>query len=147
MAPRIALIIGTGLGRLLGLLGIDTFGTWPAALRIGLALMFLLTGVAHFGLGRRDGLIAMVPPRLPRPDLLVTITGILELVGAAGLLVPATYRAAAACLALLLVVMFPANIYAARAHVLVAGKAETPIPQRTALQIIFLAAALIVALA
>jgi uncharacterized membrane protein len=147
MAPLIALIIGTGLGRLLGLLGIDTFDTGPAALRIGLALMFLLTGIAHFGLGRRDGLIAMVPPRLPRPDLLVTITGILELVGAAGLLLPATYRAAAVCLALLLVVMFPANIYAARARVLVAGKPETPIPQRTALQIVFLAAALTVALA
>ncbi|MFI5889373.1 hypothetical protein ACIA5D_04550 [Actinoplanes sp. NPDC051513] len=35
--------------------------------RAGLALMFVLTGLAHFGLGRRNDLIAMVPPSLPAP--------------------------------------------------------------------------------
>ena len=109
--------------------------------------MFLLTGLAHFGLGRRAGLVAMVPPRLPRPELLVTVTGVLELAGAAGLLLPPTYRLAAACLALLMLAMFPANVYAARHHVDLAGKPATPLPLRTALQVLYVAAALTVALA
>ncbi len=59
-------------------------------------------------------MIAIVPPRLPAPALLVTITGVLELLGAVGLLIPATRVAAAVCLFLLMVAMFPANVYAAR---------------------------------
>jgi len=145
MAPLITLIAGTGLARLLGLAGVDALDGWLPALRVGLALMFVLTGLAHFGLGRRDGLIAMVPPGLPRPDLLVTITGGLEFAGAVGLLLPATYRLAAACLALLLLAMFPANVYAARHQVALAGKPATPLPLRTAQQVIYVAAAVTIA--
>lgn len=147
MAPLITLFAGTVLARLLGLLGVDALDGWLPALRVGLALMFVLTGLAHFGLGRRASLIAMVPPRLPRPELLVTVTGVLELAGAAGLLLPATYRLAAACLALLMLVMFPANVHAARHQVDLAGKPATPLPLRTALQVLYVAAALTVALA
>jgi uncharacterized membrane protein len=147
MAPLVTLLAGTVLARLLGLLGVDVLDGWLPALRVGLALMFVLTGLAHFGLGRRAGLVAMVPPRLPRPDLLVTVTGALELAGAAGLLLPATYRLAAACLALLMLAMFPANVFAARHHVDLAGKPATPLPLRTALQVLYVAAALTVALA
>jgi hypothetical protein len=67
MAPLITLIVGGALARLAGLLGVDALDGWRPALRVGLALIFLLTGLAHFGLGRRAGLIAMVPPRLPGP--------------------------------------------------------------------------------
>ena len=147
MAPLITLIAGTALARLLGLLGLDPLDGWVPALRVGLALMFVLTGLAHFAPRRRAGLIAMVPPRLPRPDLLVTVTGALELAGAAGLLLPATYRLAAACLALLMLAMFPANVYAARHHIDLAGKPATPLPLRTVLQVVFVAAAATVALA
>ncbi|MET8146969.1 DoxX family membrane protein [Actinoplanes sp. NPDC049668] len=146
MAPLITLVGGTGLARLLGLLGVDALDGWLPALRAGLALMFVLTGLAHFGLGRRADLIAMVPPRLPRPDLLVTATGVLELAGAAGLLLPATYRLAAACLALLMVAMFPANIHAARRRVTLGGKQVTPLLPRTALQLLYIGAALTIAL-
>lgn len=146
MAPLVTLLTGTVLARLLGLLGVDALDGWLPALRVGLALMFVLTGLAHFGLGRRAGLVAMVPPRLPRPELLVTVTGVLELAGAAGLLLPATYRPAAACLAVLMLAMFPANVYAARHRMELAGKPATPLPLRTALQALFLAAALTVAL-
>ncbi|GAA3902911.1 DoxX family protein [Actinoplanes auranticolor] len=147
MAPLVTLFAGTLLARLLGLLGVDALDGWLPGLRVGLALMFVLTGLAHFGLGRRASLVAMVPPRLPRPELLVTVTGVLELAGAAGLLLPATYRLAAGCLALLMLVMFPANVHAARHHVELAGKPATPLPLRTALQAVFVAAALTVALA
>ena len=57
--------------------------------------MFVMTGVAHFVNPLRRDMIAIVPPRLPAPALLVTITGVLELLGAVGLLYPPTRMAAA----------------------------------------------------
>lgn len=144
MAPLIALVAGTAAARLAGLLGVDALDGWHPALRIGLALMFVLTASAHF-LSRRADLIAMVPPRLPRPDLLVTLTGVFELAGALGLLLPATARAAAAGLALLMLAMFPANVSAARRGLTLAGRPVTPVGVRTALQVVFVAAALAVA--
>jgi uncharacterized membrane protein len=146
MAPLIALVTGFVAARLAGLLGVDALDGWEPALRVGLALMFLLTGLAHFT-GRRAELIAMVPPRLPRPDLLVTLTGVLELAGAAGLLIPATAPLAAAGLALLMLAMFPANVSAARRRLTLGGRPVTPLPARTALQILFVAAATAVAVA
>jgi len=82
----------------------------------------------------------MVPPTIPRPDLAVTTTGILELLGAAGLLLPATAPAAAACLAVLLIAMFPANVRASRERLKIGGSAATWLPLRTVLQIVFIAA-------
>jgi uncharacterized membrane protein len=64
--------------------------------------MLGLTGIAHFAPAMRADLVAIVPPRLPAPGLLVTSTGVLELLGAVGLLLPVTRTAAAACLLLLL---------------------------------------------
>ncbi|QKW12097.1 DoxX family membrane protein [Verrucosispora sp. NA02020] len=144
MAPLIALVAGTALARLAGLVGISVLDGWHPALRVGLAVMFVLTGIAHFT-GRRRDLIEMVPPRLPRPDLLVTVTGVLELVGALGLLVPATARWTAAGLAVLMLAMFPANVSAARRGLSLGGRPVTPLGVRTALQVVFLAAAVAVA--
>ncbi|MGW0215961.1 DoxX family protein [Micromonospora chokoriensis] len=141
MAPLIALLVGSTLARLAGLAGISALDGWHPALRVGLALMFTLTAAAHFVGRRRTDLIAMVPPRLPRPDLLVTATGVLELIGAIGLLVPGTARVAAAGLALLMLAMFPANVSAARRRLTLAGRPVTPLAQRTALQLVFVAAA------
>ncbi len=140
MAPLLALLIGFGAARLAGLLGVDPLDSWHPALRVGLALMFTLTGVAHFAAKRRGDLIAMVPPTLPRPDLLVTVTGVLELAGAVGLLIPVTAAWAAAGLALLLLAMFPANVSAARRGLTLAGQPVTSLGPRTALQVLFLAA-------
>ncbi len=50
--------------------------------------MFVLTGIAHFAPPLRGDLIAIVPPRLPAAGLLVGITGVLELLGAAGCCYP-----------------------------------------------------------
>ncbi|MET8306493.1 DoxX family membrane protein [Micromonospora sp. NPDC005173] len=144
MAPLIALVVGTALARLAGLAGITALDGWHPALRVGLAVMFVLTGVAHFVGQRRAGLIAMVPPALPRPALLVTLTGVLELVGAVGLLVPATARLAAAGLGLLMLAMFPANVSAARRGLTLAGRPVTPLGPRTALQIVFVATAAVI---
>ncbi|MFC4020626.1 DoxX family protein [Micromonospora sp. GCM10011542] len=144
MAPLIALVVGTALARLAGLAGATALDGWHPALRVGLALMFVLTGAAHFGAARRNDLIAMVPPGLPRPDLLVTVTGVLEIVGAVGLLVPATAPWAAAGLGLLMLAMFPANVSAARRGQTLGGRPVTRLGRRTALQIVFVATAAVI---
>lgn len=130
MAPLIILIVVALVVRL--------FRDWPTALRGGLAAMFTTTGVAHF-IGMRAELVRMVPPDLPAPELLVSVTGVLELAGAVGLLIHRTAPWAAAGLTAMLVAMFPANVYAAVNHVTTAW--EDQLVPRTILQLVFLAAA------
>src|SRR5215467_7852939 len=113
MLPLIVLVISTLLLRVIGAAGVGLLNSWTWCLRGGLALMFLFAASAHWG-KRRGDLIAMVPPILPRPDRIVSATGVLEILGAVGLLIPAMAPVAAACLTVLLVALFPANIRAAR---------------------------------
>jgi uncharacterized membrane protein len=139
MAPLIVLIVGSAMFWLAGQLGVTMFRHTSAVLRTALGLMFLLTASAHWGKRRRD-LIRMVPPIFPRPDLLVTATGVLEILGAIGLFIPGTAEAASICLALLLIALFPANIHAAREKLTIAGQPVPGIPMRTGIQIVFVAA-------
>lgn len=141
MIPLLALIAGSAVLRLIGLAGVDALDGWQPALRGGLALMLVLTGTQHFRPGWRQDMIAMVPPALPRPDLLVTLTGVLELAGAVALLIPPLAPYAAAGLALLMLAMFPANVSAARRGLSLGGRPVTPLPLRTAMQVVFVAAA------
>jgi uncharacterized membrane protein len=141
MAPFIVLVGSFVLLRLAGWVGVDALDETSLPLRISVAAMFLLTATAHWGKKRPD-LIRMVPAWMPRPDLAVTLTGILEIAGAIGLLVPATAPYAAVGLALLLIAMFPANVHAARANLALGGRPVTPLPQRTVLQLVFVSAVL-----
>ncbi len=145
MAPLIALVLGTLAARLVGWLGAAYVGSWPAAVAVGLAAMFLVTGIAHFVNPLRRDLIAIVPPRLPAAGLLVTVTGVLELLGAVGLLHPPTRPAAAISLGLLMLAMFPANVYASRMPS-PPKSMTTQLPLRTVEQIVFVGAALVVGL-
>ena len=142
MFPLIVLVISTLLLRVIGAAGVGLFNTWTWCLRGGLALMFLLTASAHWGKQRGD-LVAMVPSAFPRPDLIVTATGLLEILGAVGLLIPAIAPVAAACLAMLLISLFPANIRAAREGLTIGGRPATALPLRTILQLVFIAAVLV----
>jgi uncharacterized membrane protein len=144
MAPLIALLAGSMVARIVGWFGVEYVDTWVKAVAVGLAAMFVLTGVAHFVPPLRGSLIAIVPPRLPAPALLVSVTGVLEFLGAAGLLLPATRVAAAVCLLLLMLAMFPANVYAARMPN-PPKSMTTRLPLRTAEEIVYLAAAVVVA--
>jgi len=144
MAVFLALVLGSLAARAVGALGVDYVDGWPQAIAVGLAMMFTMTGVAHFAPGMRRDMVAIVPPRLPRPALLVTTTGVLELLGAIGLLYPPTRVAAAACLFLLMLVMYPANVYAARMPN--PPKSMTSrLSLRTAEEVVYLAAAVVVA--
>lgn len=145
MAPLVVLFVVTGAIRTAGwLFDVAVIDSWVVAVRVGLAAMFVVTAIAHFAQPRRDALIAMVPPTLPSAPLLVTVTGVLELAGAVGLLIPASAPVAAGCLAVLMVVMFPANIRAARSS---GGIKTMPLPVRAVVQIVFVAACLVVVLA
>jgi uncharacterized membrane protein len=145
MAVIVALVVGTLGARVVGSLGVDYVDSWPQAIAVGLAAMFVMTGVAHFVPAMRRDMIAIVPPRLPAAGLLVTITGVLELVGAAGLLYPPTRVAAAVCLFLLMLVMFPANVYASTMSN-PPKSMTTRLDVRTVEEIVYLGAAVVVGL-
>jgi uncharacterized membrane protein len=145
MAVIVSLVLGTLAARLIGWLGVDYVDSWPQAVAMGLAVMFVMTGVAHFVPAMRRDMIAIVPPRLPAAGLLVTISGLLELLGAAGLLYPPTRVAAAMCLFALMLVMYPANVYAARMPN--PPKSMTSrLDVRTVEEIVYLGAAVVVGL-
>jgi len=116
---------------------------WWTALRVALTAMFLLTASAHWG-KRREDLIRMVPAALPRPDLLVTVTGICEILGAVGLLISRVAPVAALGLTLLLIAIFPANIRAAQQAITIGGRPATPLQARAVIQIVFLTATIAV---
>src|SRR6516162_4068398 len=138
MAPLILLVILVVVFWLAGRAGIALFQDPSFVLRAALGFMFLFTASAHWG-RRRPDLIRMVPPQLPHPHLLVTVTGILEILGAIGLFVPRTARAASICLALLLLALFPANIRAARQNLTIGGQHVLSWPIRGAIQLVFIA--------
>jgi uncharacterized membrane protein len=116
------------------------FGLMDVA-RWSLAAMLVVTGSAHF-VGLRQDMIAMVPPVFPRPDVIVTATGVLELLGAAALFWRGTRDLAGVALALLFVAMFPANIYAAQQGLSIGGKAAPSLATRLPEQLLFIALAL-----
>jgi uncharacterized membrane protein len=144
LAPLIVLISASALFCVFGLLGVHIFQSPSFVLRAALAVMFLLTASAHWG-RRRPDLIRMVPPVFSRPDLLVTITGILEILGAIGLVVASTGRIACLSLALLLICLFPANVRAAREHLTIGGRPVPSLPVRGIIQLVFIATLIVAA--
>jgi uncharacterized membrane protein len=54
--------------------------------------MFAFTAISHFYSRTRPDLVRMVPAGLPAPGLLVTITGILELLGQSACSSPRSQR-------------------------------------------------------
>ncbi|TXS04464.1 hypothetical protein EAO73_15625 [Streptomyces sp. col6] len=145
------LAVPTLVFRLLGALGVRRFATWRAAAVHGLAVLFVASGAAHFvpdGGGvmpSHDDLTAMVPPFVPLPHLVVYGTGVLELLGAAGLVRTATRPAAGVCLAALLVLMLPANVYAAVEDIPLGADPATPLWFRIPEQAVYIAVALLAA--
>ena len=83
-----------------------------AAALVALALAFVGAGAMHFAKPR--AFEAIVPPSLPAPRALVLVSGLAEIAGGVGLLVGPLRWAAGVGLVLLLVAVFPANLYMAR---------------------------------
>lgn len=99
--------------------------------------MFLFTGVAHFT-GARHSMAKMVPQAFGHAMALVYFTGVCEIAGAIGLLLPRFRNIAGICLILLLIAIFPANVKAARENMMVAGRPATALRLRTPLQLVFI---------
>src|SRR5687768_2046143 len=114
------------------------FVPWRDAVRIGLAVMFAFTAASHFSSLKHD-LAAMIPPPLTGALWVIYVTGVLEMAGGVGLLLARWRRLAGICLALLLVAMFPANIYAAMNGVTLGGEPASALWWRTPLQLFWLA--------
>jgi uncharacterized membrane protein len=87
----------------------------------------------------KHDLAQMIPSSFPRALLIVYISGVLELLGAAGLVLPQFRRLAGICLVALLVGMFIANVNAAQRGVTLRGKPPTPLWLRAPMQILFIA--------
>ena len=83
-------------------------GTRPTASLIVIALIFGTSGVLH--LLKPGPFMAIMPPWLPAHRELVLLSGVCEILGAIGVLVPATQVAAGWGLIALLLAVFPANI-------------------------------------
>ena len=80
--------------------------------RIGLGFVFLwffVGGIAHFAAADLEARI--VPPYVPWPYAAVYVSGVLELVGALGLLSSRTRRAAGWLLLALTIAVTPANVH------------------------------------
>lgn len=82
--------------------------TWPQRMRLAMAMALLMVGIDHLLTPGRY--LAMMPDYLPFPGQLVLFTGLCELAGAVGLLIPLLRRYAAIALAVYFVCVFPANI-------------------------------------
>src|SRR5215831_18364305 len=104
MITLVVLFVSLLVFRGLGILGLPLFLTWYDSALWGLSVMVLFTASAHFTSLKED-LIKMVPSFFPAPRQIVFATGLLEIAGAVGLLLPPVRTAAGICLALLFVAM------------------------------------------
>ncbi|MGW4473666.1 DoxX family protein [Nonomuraea sp. NPDC004354] len=140
----IVLAASTLVFRLLGALGVSRFHTWAASAAHGMAVMLVVAASAHFVpegvtvMPNHADMVGIVPPFVPFPSLMVYVTGVLELLGALGLVIPSTRWAAGIALALLFVLLLPANIYAAVTGIPFGGKAATPLWQRIPEQVLYI---------
>jgi uncharacterized membrane protein len=88
------------------------FGIYPPLSgRIGVALLFAFTGVGHFL--KQDEMMEMLPLWVPARRAVVYASGIFELLGAIGVLIPASAHVVGIALCIFLVAATPLNIYAA----------------------------------
>ena len=103
-----------------------------------LAFFFIAAGINHFV---HPGVyVRIVPPWLPVPALLVQVSGICEVLGGIGVLVPNARRFSGVGLIALLVAVFPANVQMAQHPELYAGIAAAPVFYiRLPLQVILIA--------
>lgn len=115
----------------------DVAETVILVLRVVLALVFVGMGISHFVPSVRRGMRAMIPPTLrrrglPSPAVLVAFTGVCEMAGGVGLVLPWQLVGAewmrwvvGVLLVAFLIAVFPANAYAA-SHPEKFGRAAFP---------------------
>jgi uncharacterized membrane protein len=93
--------------------------TARTALRCLLALVYIVVGIAH--VRSPTGFLQITPEWVPYPAQVILISGMCEVAGAIGLMIPRLRYAAGIGLALYAVVVFPANIKHAMEGIAVGG--------------------------
>jgi uncharacterized membrane protein len=116
-----------GLLYLPAVFGVRFLPTHRAKMRVALGISFVIAGILHFIIP--NTFLLLVPPFLPLRLEAVYVSGIFEILGGVGLMIPRLERASAFGLIALLIAVFPANIYMALANVQVGGYMNSPIYQ------------------
>src|ERR1700761_7328654 len=81
---------------------------WSA---VAMGVFYVVAGTAHFAVTQIY--MRAMPGYLPEPRALVLVSGVAEIAGGVGVMLPTTRRAAAWGLVALLVAVFPANVWMA----------------------------------
>src|SRR5688572_27390652 len=110
MEPLIVLLTAFGISAL-ALKLIQGYCDFQLAGKIAMAAMLVFTALGHFMF--TEGMSLMLPEIIPFKIELVYLTGVLEILFAVGLLIPLYAEITALMLIGFLVLMLPANIYAA----------------------------------
>ncbi|MES2827143.1 MAG: hypothetical protein V4687_03280 [Bacteroidota bacterium] len=79
--------------------------------RIAMSVMLFFTAGGHFAFSK--GMEMMVPPFIPFKRTIVYLTGIIEIAGAIGLLIPNVQKLVGLLLIAFFIILLPANVYAA----------------------------------
>lgn len=115
MKPLILLISVFAIGYVISLLRKKGKPNIPFLARIAMSCMLVFTGIAHFFMAK--GMMQMLPESVPFRLEMVYLTGVLEIAGAIGLLIKSLAKLSGWCLILFLVLVLPANIFAALNHI------------------------------
>lgn len=107
--------------------------------RVALSLAMVAVGITHFV--NPGTYVAMVPPQLPSPLALVYVSGVAEIAGGVGLMIPRLRRLSSFGLIALYIAVFPANVHMALAGLPFAGHAVSAwvLWGRLPLQVLFIA--------
>ncbi|MDO4229155.1 MAG: DoxX family protein [Capnocytophaga sp.] len=88
---------------------------WRVSGSVALSAMFLFTAMGHFLF--TEGMAMMIPDFIPYRTEIVYLTGVLEILFAIGILLPKTRKFTAWSIIVFLILVLPANIYAAMHNV------------------------------
>lgn len=107
-----------------------------------MSVMLLFTSIGHFKYV--DGMIMMMPEKMPAKKLLVYFTGLIEIAAAVGLLIPSFCNMTSWLLIIFFICILPANINAAikkidYAKATTEGRGPSYLWFRIPLQIFFIA--------
>ena len=120
---------------------------WPGhsfclAGSVAMAIMLLFTAMGHFIFTK--GMVLMVPGFIPYKRAIVYMTGLIEIIAAIGLAIPATRTITGWLLIVFFLALLPANINAAMQHIdhekaNAEGKGRSYLWFRIPLQLFFIA--------
>jgi uncharacterized membrane protein len=127
MTVFILILIFTGLLFIVSKIGLNPFKDFKNNARIGTGITFMLTGFFHFLMPAT--FMKLMPPFIPEPLLMIYLSGIFEILGGIGLILSKTKTWAGYGLILLLLAVFPANIYVAWENVQLGGFMNYPVYQ------------------